>query len=242
MLKIKENSSFIQRLPLLVLLFILFFLSGKAQYKDFKISPSGDTINAIDSKNLKQGKWVISVPEIRGEPGYDAEGLFKDDKKTGVWREYNSIGDIIAVENYMYGGKDGLQQYFTYLGALSREEEWKGYNPESPYDTIPIYGNGNGELIGQKVVKAQQYSVPNGEWTYYNPETGGIEKTEQYDRGRLLKDDADNGGGDGNSNADSDSTVAKKPSKPQAILDYEKKNGKHKKGAKERDGSTGPGL
>ena len=218
-----------------LLLFILASLNTSAQYKSFTVSPKGDTLNVVDKNNRKQGRWVISVPELRGEPGYDEEGIYKDDKKTGAWRKYNSTGDIIAVENYRLGGKDGVQEYFTFLGDLERHEEWKGYNPDAPYDTIPVYGQGNNEITSYKIVKAEQYSVPNGEWKYYAP-GGKLTKLETYDHGRLLK------------NADADASLAtttpatEKPAekvKTKEILEYEKKYSKKKRKQLERDGQTG---
>ncbi|MEO7524139.1 MAG: hypothetical protein ABIT58_08600 [Ferruginibacter sp.] len=215
----------------------LFFSVGhaSAQYKSFSLSPKGDTLNVIDSKGLKQGKWVITVGELRGEPGYDEEGLYKDDKKTGVWRKYNTTGDILAVENYLFGGKDGIQQYYTFLGDLERQEEWRGYNPNAPYDTIPIYGTGSNEIISYKRVKAEQYSVPNGEWKYY--EAGRMTKLERYDRGQLMKENQD----------DKKATAVvtkmddapKEKVKTKEILEYEKKYSKKKRKKMERDGQTG---
>ena len=74
-----------------------------AQYKSFSFSAQGDTINIIDSKGLKQGKWVITVGELRGEPGYVEEGIYAKDKKEGYWRRYSIEGDLLSVENYKYG-------------------------------------------------------------------------------------------------------------------------------------------
>jgi len=213
---------------------LIFGLSAKAQYKSFKLSPKGDTINIVDKNNLKQGKWVITVAELRGEPAYEENGFFKDDKKTGVWKKYNATGDILAIENYKFGGKDGVQEYFTFLGDLIRHEEWKGYNPDAPFDTIAVYGQGNNEISSYKIVKAEQYSVPHGEWKYYAPGEKFI-KLEKYDRGHLLK------------NADDSSPVVAKKSaeaqpeenvKPQEVLDYEKKYSKKKKAQMERTGKT----
>src|SRR4051812_9734978 len=111
---------------------------GMAQYKQYKLNAKGDTINAINQKGEKTGKWVIHYDEVRGEPGYEEEGIFKKGVKDGYWRLYSLEGDLIGVEHYKLGGKDGLQQYFNYLGELEREESWRGYNPDSPFDTIPI--------------------------------------------------------------------------------------------------------
>jgi hypothetical protein len=233
MSKMQNSILYIQKISLVALLFILFGMDAKAQYKSFKISANGDTINIVDKKGLKQGRWVNTIAALRGEPGYDEEGEYKDDKKTGVWRLYNTTGDIVGVENYLFGGKDGLQQYFSYLGGLVREENWRGYNPDAPYDTVAVYGNGNGEITSFKIVKAEQYSVKDGEWKFYDPETGQVESVQHYDRGRLLKDNPDGGGSSDSQTADS---TSKAPAKPQAILDYEKSNKSRKK---QRVGQTG---
>jgi hypothetical protein len=220
----------IRQLFLLIIIQFLFVISGFGQYKTFELSAKGDTINAIDKKDQKQGKWVIRVDEVRGEAGYEEEGRYKDGKKEGIWRMYNLTGDIIGVENYKLGGKDGIQQYYTYLGDLYREESWRGYNPDAPYDTIPIYGTGNGEIIDHKIVKAEQYSVKHGEWKYYDPSTGRLVKSEKYDRGYLEKPGA-------TAAAAAAKSPYKKPDKTPEMLEWEKKN----KGKKNviRDGRTG---
>ncbi|MEO6453468.1 MAG: hypothetical protein ABIN97_05315 [Ginsengibacter sp.] len=211
----------------------LFFLNAfpqYSQYKEYKISINNDTINAVDRNNLKQGKWVISVPELRGEPGYEEEGIFKDGKKEGIWRRYSLTSDILAIENYRFGGKDGLQKYFTKMGDPLREENWRAYNPDAPYDTIAIYGTGSNEITSYKIVKAEQYSVRNGEWKLYDPSSGRIIKTEIYDRGHLQTP---------NDNTAAVTEDKPKPKvKPREVLEYEKKNSGKKK-VKLREGQTG---
>jgi antitoxin component YwqK of YwqJK toxin-antitoxin module len=221
----------IRQLFLVTAIQFLFLMNGVAQYKTYSISAKGDTINAIDKKDLKQGKWVIRVEEVRGEPGYEEEGIFKDNNKEGVWRMYNLSGDLIGVENFKLGGKDGIQQYYTYLGDLYREESWRGYNPDAPYDTVAIYGAGSNEIIDYKIVKSEQYSVKHGEWKYFDPGTGRLVRSEKYDRGFLQKP----GGQTTAPVATADK--AKKPDKTPEMLEWEKKN----KGKKKvmRDGRTG---
>src|SRR5437868_13585638 len=99
----------IRKIVIVCLCLQLFLIKSFPQYKEYKIGIKKDTLNAIDHNNLKQGKWVISVPELRGEAGYEEEGIFKDGKKEGVWRKYSLSGDILAIENYRQGGKDGVQ-------------------------------------------------------------------------------------------------------------------------------------
>lgn len=221
----------------LILLMALPFSNLMAQYRDFKLSPDGDTLNIVDKNGLKQGRWVNTVGEVRGEPGYDEEGEYKDDKKTGPWRKYTNTGDIVAIENYRYGDKDGPQEYFSFLGEKERHEEWRAYNPDAPYDTVAIYGQGNNEIIDYKLVKAVPYAVRHGEWIYYLP-GGGIQKVEHYDRGKLVPEEKDK---DVATDAGSKTEAAKpkeKP-KPREILEYEKKYSKKKRQHMERDGQTG---
>lgn len=206
------------------------WVNGSSQYKSYELSIKNDTINAVDQHDLKQGKWVISVPPLRGEAGYEEEGIFINGKREGMWRRYSLTSDLLAVENYHFGGKDGLQQYFTKFGELIREENWRGYNPDAPFDTIPVYGTGSNEIISYKIVKAEQYSVRNGEWRYYDPSTGRIIKTEIYDRGHLQTMP------DNTAKADDDKPTPKV--KPPEVLEYEKKNSGKKK-VKTREGQTG---
>jgi hypothetical protein len=225
------HSSIIKKIAVLISIQFLLGAFCFAQYKTYKLSESGDTLNAIDKQDRKQGKWVIHIDPIRGEEGYEEEGIFKDGKKEGIWRLYSLSGDIIGVETYKFGGKDGIQQYYTYLGDLVREESWRGYNPDAPYDTIPIYGTGNDEIIDYKIVKAEQYSVKHGEWRYYEPGTGRLVKTEKYDRGFLEK-------APGSPTASA--PVADKPKKVEKtaqMVEWEKKNKGKKKVV--RDGQTG---
>ena len=210
--------------------------NASAQYKSFIISAKGDTINVVDKKSLKQGKWVTTVAELRGEPGYEEEGYYKNDKKNGPWRKYNSTGDILAVENYRAGGKEGVQEYFTFLGDIEKHEEWKGYNPDTPYDTIPVYGQGNNEISSYKIVKAEPYSVPNGEWKYYAA-GGKLTKTEKYDRGHLLKNKEEKP--EVVTAVVIDEEKPKEKIKTKEILEYEKKYSKKKRKQLERDGKTG---
>lgn len=218
----------IRQIGLLAALSVLFLMKGEAQ--TFQLTDNGDTLNLTDKKGLKQGKWVNHIDELRGEPGYEEEGRYKDGKKDGTWRMYDLSNNFIGLENYRFGGKDGVQQYFSPLGDMIREESWRAYNPDAPYDTIDVYGTGSNEIIEQKIVKAEQYSVKHGEWKYFEPGSGRLIKTEEFDRGFPKK-----------SNAPVVSTpVADKPKKVEKtaeMLEWEKKNKGKKKVV--RDGRTG---
>jgi antitoxin component YwqK of YwqJK toxin-antitoxin module len=227
----KYSISKEQKFALLLFLFLSIVFNAKSQYISYTISVKSDTINIIDHQNLKQGKWVVHVEPLRGEPGYEDEGVFLNDKKEGPWRKYTLNGDFIALENYKHGEKDGTSQYLTIYGDLLREENWRAYNPNSPYDTIPVYGPGNNEILSYKIIKAVPYSVKHGSWIYYNPITGLIIKREEYDRGRLLE-----GAPTLTTTVEDEKPMEK--IKPKEVIEYDKKNNKKKK-VKVRDGQTG---
>lgn len=211
---------------------ILLFLSTQAfsQYKSYIIGVKGDTLNIVDKKGLKQGKWVVRYEELRGEPGFEEEGEYKDNRKEGTWRRYSLQGDLIAVENFRWGNKDGISQYYNKIGELIREESWRAINPDKQYDTLDVEDIDHLGNYKTVVVKNEGAGVKHGTWKYYDPATGMITKTEVYTVGKLET-------GDKPVVATTDSTTNKKTSKPKEVLEFEKKNAGKKK-IKVRDGST----
>jgi hypothetical protein len=206
-----------------------------AQCKTFTIGVKGDTLNCTDNANNRQGKWVVQMPPLRGEPGYEEEGVFKDNKKQGFWRVYTTNGDIQAIENYKYGYKNGVSQYFSLQGIV-REESWRAVNPEHPYDTVKVYDINNPDKYEMREVKVQGTTYKQGTWKYYDPQTGLITKTEDYMLDKL-QDPLTGIAIQASNTTDSASVAKKNADKPSAVLDYENKNAKKK--IKVRDGATG---
>ncbi len=223
----------------LLLLFLgLIPVSVFSQCKTYTIGVKKDTLNCTDYNNLKQGKWVIHVEPLRGEAGYDLEGVYRDDKKEGPWRTYSMMGDLLAVENYRWGYKNGKSFYYNLYG-LVREESWKAIDPKNPYDTIDV-PDLNTDKVYRRVIKTDAYTVKNGVWKYYDPQTGLIQKTEEYQFDRLL--DPFTGKPLQNqvkapyTMMPKDTAAAKV--KPPEVVEYEKKNSNKKK-IRVRDGVTG---
>src|SRR3954462_11049361 len=210
------------------LFFSLFFISfaASAQWKSYRLTNNGDTINCIDNNDLKQGKWSVKVDGERGEPGYQEEGMYKDGKEEGVWRMYRSMGDLFAVERYRWGNKDGKSQYYSISGPI-REESWKAVNPDNPYDTIDVIDPGDQTKVERKVIKIEGTSVKHGTWKYYDNATGLITKTENYFLDKLEDPLKMQTAANGNA-LTADSTKTKTPSKvvPKEVLEFEKKIGK----------------
>jgi hypothetical protein len=221
-------------LPLLA----LFLYSGLAaqHWKSYQISVNGDTINAVDKAGLKQGKWVLHTDPIRGEAGYEEEGEFIDDLKEGPWRRYNLSGDILAIENYKWGFRDGKQQYFSMLGDLLREEGWIAMNPKNPYDTIEVPDLNNPMIMTTKIIKHEVSELRHGSWKIYDPSSGAILKTEIWFYGEKDRSALGTAG-----NAQTQPVSGDKggsSAKPKAVEEWEKKNA-GKKNVKVRDGRTG---
>lgn len=228
---------------LIVALLLFISINGSAQWKSFTISVKGDTLNRVDIKGQKQGPWSVHVDELRGERGYEEEGYYENDQKTGTWKKYSLEGVKIAEENYTWGKLNGKQQYFTYNGGLLREESWRAMDPKIAYDTVPVYDlKDASKVVDWIVVKNEGLALKHGKWTYYDPREGTIEATEFYVMNKLRTDEDEFIGDDDIrpidiSKSKSD-TAGKKVTKPQAVLDYEKKNSGKKK-IKSRDGATG---
>lgn len=224
-------------MKLVFFLFIFISFSGVAQYKSYKLTATRDTINIVDQSGVKQGRWVSKMPGLRGEPGYDEEGMYKDGKKEGTWRMYTGMGDLFAVERYRWGNKDGINQYFNIAGLL-RQESWKAVNPDNPYDTIDVPDIIDPYKVTRRVIKIEGTAVKHGPWKYFDNATGALIKTDTYFLDKLQDPNAQLVVGEIPATADLTKT-AKAPAKakPQAVLDFEKKNAGKKK-VKVIDGRT----
>ena len=226
------------RTSCMIFFLILFWSKPFAQCKTYILGPRKDTLNCTDQQNRKQGKWVLHVASLRGEPGYEEEGIFSNNKKEGTWRVYSLMGDLQAIENYRFGFKNGISQYYS-LAGLVREESWKAIDPDHPYDTIQVPDLNDPYKVDLKVVKVEGTTLKHGTCKFFDAGTGSfiksatyvLDKLEDHNKKLLLANNA----------ALSDSTIEPlitTKAKPKEVLQFEKKNAGKKK-TKVRDGSTG---
>lgn len=227
-------------LPLLLLI----SAQGFAQCNEYIIGVNGDTLNCRDAKGLQQGPWIIKMENIRGERGYEEQGYFENGKRTGKWQRFSLEGDLLAIENYRWGNKHGKSVYFSNMGDPLREESWRAINPDNPYDTVNVYDiNDPTKVVGREVVKLEGTTLKHGTWTFYDPLSGRVEKSESW---YLDKPAKKTGEGEDDllpidvaaHDADSEKAAEKKVTKPKEVLEFEKKNSGKKK-IKVRTGSTG---
>lgn len=219
----------------LLISFLCLSISVNAQWKSYRLTSNKDTINCIDRNDVKQGRWSIKIEGLRGEPGRDEEGFYKDGKKEGVWRTYTSLGDLYAIENYHWGNKDGKCQYFNITGIV-REESWKAVNPANPYDTIDVYDPVDPTKMFRQVIKLEGSSVKHGTWNFY--EEGLIARSENYflDKRQDPLKVASASSGEGANSGSAKTSKAPVKTKPKEVMEFEKKIGKKK--VKVIDGTT----
>ncbi len=223
----------------------MFSLNAQAQWKTFTLTPKGDTLNRVDLNGKKQGPWLVQVPELRGERGYEEEGYYIDDQKEGMWRKFSMEGDMLAVESFRFGMKDGKCIYFTNAGEPEHEEMWRAIDPQNPYDTIDVRDvNDPTKVLRKEIIKIEPISYKHGTWVYYNTMNGTVERTEQWVMNQPKVKESTASNDDmapidvTDEKASDDKKEVKKTTKPAAVLEYEKKNAGKKK-IKVRDGQTG---
>ena len=210
---------------------LLISLSGSAQWKNYMLTASGDTLNRVDTADRKQGPWLHHYDNVRGEPGFEEEGYYSNNRKEGRWRMFSLVGDLIGEEFYKWGFKDGICRYYSIHGDLRTEQSWKALNPDKEYDTLVIEDIDKLDSYKTVVVKNEGAAIPHGVWNFYGAE-GQLVKSERYTLGKLEKPGAA-------ATATAAAANDKKTlSKPKEVLEFEKKN-EGKKKIKVKDGSAG---
>ena len=229
-----------------LILFLFVSIHGFSQCRTFKIGVRGDTLNCVDVKGKKQGRWVNEMPPLRGEKGFEEQGVYINDKKEGQWQQFTLDGDLLAIENYRWGNKHGRCIYYTPFGQPIREESWKAVNPDNPYDTVDVFGlNDPNKVVRREVIKLDGHTLRHGTWKFFDLDYGTVVKTEQYKLDKLIvagvaEDELapiDISTGTP-AKANTDTTGKKSIAKPKEVAEYEKKNAGKKK-VKTRTGQTG---
>lgn len=155
----------------------------------FALFAQAQKTNQLDAKKRKQGPWVEQVAPLRGEPGYSWEGVYKTDRKEGVWRKYNVTGDLIAEETFHNGVLDGPCKYFYDNGKLNAAGNMLAMDIEGEIDTVLVIDPVTQEESRVEVVRKGN-SVRHGEWRIYDED--GVMIKETYSRGEIVTGAADN--------------------------------------------------
>lgn len=146
------------------------------------ITAAQEVTNQVDAKKRKQGPWIEQVESIRGEPGFSWEGVYKNDRKEGIWKKFDVNGDLLAEETFKNGTLDGLCKYFYPDGKISAVGMMIATDIEGQKDTIMVIDPVTQEEQFTEVTRKGN-SVRHGEWRIYDEE--GTMLRETYERGEL---------------------------------------------------------
>ena len=153
-----------------VILFLLIsFLYSKSQSYELA-APHKDTINMTDVNGKKQGQWIIfgrHAPSADYKPNQKiSEGIYKDNRKTGVWIDYYPSGNIKNKVTFVEGRPHGPVYMYFQNGNIQEEGTWKNnrwvgnYKLTDENGTITEkYFDDQGKEISSKITSAKN-SVP----------------------------------------------------------------------------------
>lgn len=154
-----------------------------------------ENINRIDKKGLKQGRWKYFYEDGK----LKLEGIYRDDKKNGYFKEYDEKGMLINIAKYV---NDVLQEESPELVKLDVKTDYypngkpktvvsyKGGVPQGirrDYDTTGkvissnIYNNG--KITGEGIIDDE--GVKDGPWKEYFEE-GELRSEGVYNKGKRV--------------------------------------------------------
>ncbi|NIG54318.1 toxin-antitoxin system YwqK family antitoxin [Chitinophaga sp. Cy-1792] len=133
--------------------------------------------NQKDEKGRKQGLWMEEVGEIRGEPGFTWEGVYKNDRKEGKWTKSTHGGILLAEETYKNNALNGYCKYFYPDGKRSAEGMIVSSEIPGQKDTIFVVDLDTGAEKPMEIVR-EGNPVRQGLWKVYDEDSGKM--TKQY--------------------------------------------------------------
>ncbi len=144
----------------------------------FEVLDNGDTINQLDAKQMRHGKWLIEHAEHYGENGYFEYGSYVNNIKIGRWQNFTLDGRILSDEFYKKGNKDGEAKYYE-DGSLFCIGHFLALNSNKVFDTIEVEDPITNQF-NKITIKTDAGSVRHGFWTYYDTQTKEINKIVEY--------------------------------------------------------------
>ena len=144
----------------------------------YELLENGDTINRLDSKHLKQGKWVIEHEAHHEEPGFLEVGVFENDLRTGSWKSYSMQGELQSIETYKLGLKDGEARYYQ-DGELFCVGNYMALNARQVYDTVMVEDAVTNVLKPVRI-KTDVGSIKHGTWSFYDLQTHQLNRLLEY--------------------------------------------------------------
>lgn len=162
-----------------------------------------DSLNKTDAQGWKQGRWV-ELSDGEDALGCNAgtkleEGIYKDNRKVGVWRSYWCSGKIKYELVYNADRSVSSKDYYQ-DGKLKEEGTWNSTGWIGPYKTYhpngKLYYEHEYDKDGKRTGK-QRYYYDNGNVMFEGDWSGGKEAgviKEYYENGALKSEKTFNDG------------------------------------------------
>lgn len=154
-----------------------------------------ENINRKDRNGLKQGKWKFFYPDGKVK----TEGVYRDDKRNGYFKEYDEKGMLTDVSKYV---NDIRQEEVSELvkldvrtdyypdGKVKTRASYKGNTPEGirreyaqTGEVVAAYTYKNGTLIGEGIVDDE--GMRDGPWKEFY-EDGQLRSEGVYRNGNRI--------------------------------------------------------
>jgi hypothetical protein len=179
-----------------VMILAAFMYLAKGQAQSYEIDPfKFDTINKIDTKGKKQGKWIIysaSRKKANGVAIYATQkGAYVDDFKHGTWEELYYNGFCKSKIDYNIGEPEGRVCLYDEKGTIKESGTWMANHWEGMYKAYYASGklkfeflyDNNGQRHG-----CQKYYYESGKLMRTGNYVGGLEDgyfTDYYEDGKV---------------------------------------------------------
>lgn len=194
-----ENTFFV----LILMSTLLFFSACKketAASSPVTASGSGDLAGLI-LEDIP-GSPVKYARQINSAGVLEIEGFVKDNKKTGMWMQFNAQGDVGLINNYVDGLLEGVALRMTYRNQVDLKSTYRKGKLNGPWVTYK-YGkvteernyidgllDGTAKVYDDRTFKLKQEAqykngVQDGYFRYYD-EDGNITLEYTYKNGEKL--------------------------------------------------------
>ncbi|MCE3228913.1 MAG: repeat variant [Bacteroidetes bacterium] len=134
---------------------------------------NNDTINRVDIDGKKQGKWAVFGKMKPGtcykENQIIEKGLYKDNRKTGIWSDFYCNGSYRSILNFVNGRPDGEALMYHDNGIISEKGIWKNNHWVGPCTYFDDSGkvehqfvfNSHGKREGVQAIKICDFGETN---------------------------------------------------------------------------------